>query len=177
MQKWKITTPTAMDIACKCVSGVFAIISTLCGTFILWIAPGYNPEVKDKSSFLVDRVMVWAMSYFVYDFFAMYHVYIARKETLNDSVRTANMNQENSNLSQSSKSEQSLDAKHESNELRNNSISDDNSSNGDTSILSSVNKNTMNSNCDKDQKSIGEQIGWVSSNGTSHENARYDVIY
>ena len=176
-QKWRITTPTAMDIACKCVSGGFAIISTLCGIFILWIAPGYNPEVKDRSSFLVDRVMVWAMSYFVYDFFAMYHVYIARKETLNDNANTANMNQENSNLSQSSKSEQSLDAKHESNELRNNSISDDNSSNGDTSILSSVNKNKMNSNCDKDQKSIGEQISWVSSNGTSHENARYDIIY
>lgn len=177
MQKWKITTPTAMDIACKCVSGGFAIISTLCGIFILWIQPGYNAEVKDRSSFLVDRVMVWAMSYFVYDFFAMYHVYIARKETSNDNSETANMNQENSNLSQTSKSEKSWDVKHDSNELRNNSISDHNSSNGDNSILSSVNKNILNSNCDKDQKSIGEQISWVSSNGTSHKNARYDVIY
>ena len=154
--------------------GIFAIISTLCGIFILWIAPDYNPEVKDRSSFLVDRVMVWAMSYFVYDFFAMYHVYIARKETLDDNAKRANINQENSNLSQTSHSQKSLDAKHDSNELRNNSISDHNSSNGDTSILSSVNKNKMNSNCDKDQRSIGEQISWVSSNGTSHKNARYD---
>jgi len=168
MRKWKITPPTAMDIACKCVSGGFAIISTLGGILMLWRSPDYDPEVKDRSSFLVDRVMVWAMSYFVYDFFAMYHVYLARKETTNDNSKAATINQEN--LSQTTKLEKTVDEENFSNELKN-STSNHNSTNGDNSILSSVNKNIQNSDCDNNRKSISDEISGVSSNGTSHNNA------
>lgn len=136
---------------------------------MLWRSPNYDPEVKDRSSFLVDRVMVWAMSYFVYDFFAMYHVYLARKETTNDNSKAATINQEN--LSQTTKLEKTVDEENFSNELKN-SISNHNSTNGDNSILSSVNKNIQNSDCDKNRKSISDEISGVSSNGTSHKNAR-----
>ena len=173
MQKWKITPSAAMDIACKAVSAGFAISSTLCGIFMLWISPDYNPEVKDRSSFLVDRVMVWAMSYFIYDFFAMYHVYLARKDTTqisDNNFDAANVNQEKLNLSHTMRLDKSLDANHGTTELTN-SISTHHT-NGDNSVLSSVNKNILNSNCDKNRRSISEEIGGVSSNGTANKNAR-----
>ena len=69
-----------MDIACKTVSGGFAISSTLLGISILWTSAEYTPNKEGKSSFLIDRVMIWAMSYFLYDFFAMYNVYLARHD-------------------------------------------------------------------------------------------------
>ena len=176
MRKWKITASDAMDIACKAVSAGFAISATLCGIFMLWISPDYDPEVKDRSSFLVDRVMVWAMSYFVYDFFAMYHVYLARKNTTkisdNNCDAANNVNQENLNLSQTTRLEKSLDANHDTNELINSISTHNDNTNGDNSVLSSTNKNILNSNCDKNRRSISEEIGGVSSNGTSNKNAR-----
>ena len=85
MRKWKISPATAMDIACKVISAGFAMSATLCGIFILLISPSYTPSTnQDRSSFLVDRVMVWATSYFIYDFFAMFHVYLARKQEKSD---------------------------------------------------------------------------------------------
>ena len=80
MQKWQISRATAMDIACKTVSGGFAISSTFFGIIILWTSAQYTPNREDKASFFLDRVMVWAMSYFLYDIFAMYIVYLARND-------------------------------------------------------------------------------------------------
>lgn len=80
MQKWQISRATAMDIACKTISGGFAIFSTVFGIIILWTSAQYTPSREDKASFFLDRVMVWAMSYFLYDIFAMYTVYLARND-------------------------------------------------------------------------------------------------
>ena len=87
----------------------------------------------------------------------------------NDNSKAATINQEN--ISQTTKLEKTVDKENFSNELTN-SISNHNSTNGDNSILSSVNKNIQNSDCDKNRKSISDEISGVSSNGTSHKNAR-----
>jgi len=159
MRKWKITPATAMDISCKTISAGFALSATIFGIFILWVSPVYTPIVKDRSSFFVDRVMVWATSYFIYDFFAMYHVYLARK----DAKASENLCQETS-MSQPMRLDKT-DAKKDDCELINST------SNPNDNVVS-VNRN-VNSNCDKNRKSISsEDISGVSMNGISTKKPR-----
>ena len=159
MRKWKISPATAMDIACKTISAGFALSATIFGIFILWVSPEYTPIQKDRSSFFVDRVMVWAMSYFIYDFFAMYHVYLARK----DAKASDNLCQETS-LSQPMRLDK-LDASKEDCEL----ITSTSNPNDNLVSLSK----SVNSNCDKNRKSISsEDISGVSMNGISKTKPR-----
>ena len=165
MRKWKISPATAMDIACKVISAGFAMSATLCGIFILLISPSYTPSTnQDRSSFLVDRVMVWATSYFIYDFFAMFHVYLARKQEKSDSNSFCS----DPTLSQTLNSN-NTDAKNsctDQNELNNSKlITNDFDA---TSTLSNI----SNSKCDTQHKSINGDINSVTMKTISNTKPR-----
>ena len=162
MQKWKISRATALDIACKTISGGFALMATFCGILILWNAPVYTPIPKERSSFLLDRVMIWASSYFVYDFFAMYHVYLARKEEKTE----LNSTKRETSLSQTMR----LHTTKDNNELINTTLK---SNRNDDDSVPDANSSSSNLICDNNRKSIsGEIIGDVSMNAVSNAKPR-----
>ena len=164
MRKWNILPATAMDIACKVISAGFAMSATLCGIFILLISPSYTSSTnQDRSSSLVDRVMVWATSYFIYDFFAMFHVYLARKQEKSD----ANSFCSDPTLSQTLNSN-NTDAKNsctDNNELINSKLI----TNDDATSTSS---NISNSKCDTQHKSINDDINSVTMKTISNTKPR-----
>ena len=169
MRKWKISPATAMDVACKVISAGFAMSATLCGIFILLISPSYTPSInQDRSSFLVDRVMVWATSYFIYDFFAMFHVYLARKQEKSD----ANSFCSDPTLSQTLNSNNTdyidVHAKNsctDNNELINSKLITNDDA---TSTLSNI----SNSKCDTQHKSINDDINSVTMKTISNTKPR-----
>ena len=96
--------------------------------------------------------MVWATSYFIYDFFAMFHVYLARKQEKSD----ANSFCSDATLSQTLNSNDT-DAKNsctDNNELINSKLI----TNDDATSTSS---NISNSKCDTQHKSINDDINSV----------------
>ena len=161
MRKWQISRATSMDIACKTISGSFAVSATACGMCILWMSAAYTPITKDRSSLLIDRIMVWAMSYFIYDFFAMYHVYLAKNDPT-----AAIIPYRETNHSQTIKLHK-RDVDKDS--LKRNDLITSTSKTTDNAVPSS---SMMNSNCDKSRKSITEDINGVSMNVISKTNLR-----
>lgn len=92
-EKWVITRANALDFACKSVSAMFAIMATLTGIYILTTSD--HNERKTSHEFLVGRVLVVAVSYFLYDVYAMYEVYLAKdrpvgSKTTNEVTITSN---------------------------------------------------------------------------------------
>jgi len=158
MRKWKISPATAMDVACKVISAGFAMSATLCGIFILLISPSYTPSInQDRSSFLVDRVMVWATSYFIYDFFAMFHVYLARKQEKSDSNSFCSDPTLSQTLNSNNTDYIDVHAKNsctDNNELINSKLITNDDA---TSTLSNI----SNSKCDTQHKSINDDINSV----------------
>lgn len=161
MKKWQISRATAMDIACKTISAGFAFSATVGGMCILWMSAAYTPITKDRSSFFLDRVMIFAMSYFIYDFFAMYHVYLAQldaNETINPYRETK--------LSQTIKLHRTDVDKDSFNEKELiTSIAKPN----DNAVPAS---SMLNSNCDKSPESITGDMNGASTNVITKNNRR-----
>ena len=161
MTKWKISRATAMDIACKTISSGFAILSTASGLFLLLSSASYTPIIKERSSFFIDRVMILAMSYFIYDFFAMYHVYLAR----NDANLTRIVYREGDYSHKIKRHKSDVD-KNDASERK---------------VITSDVKSTENvassgeilmSNCDKNGESITENTNGISTTVISRQNLR-----
>ena len=169
MRKWKISPATAMDVACKVISAGFAMSATLCGIFILLISPSYTPSTnQDRSSFLVDRVMVWATSYFIYDFFAMFHVYLARKQEKSDSNSFCSDPTLSQTLNSNNTDYIDVHAKNsctDNNELINSKLITNDDA---TSTLSNI----SNSKCDTQHKSINDDINSVTMKTISNTKPR-----
>ena len=73
MQKWQISKPVALDTANKTISAIFATLSSLTGIYVLMT---YNGVYYLDCA--ITYFMPFAMGYFLYDFFAMAEVYMAR---------------------------------------------------------------------------------------------------
>ena len=68
---WKIDSSTALDVANKSISALFATISTLTGVYVLLTYGG-----RFYTSLAITYMMPLAMGYFLYDMYAMYQVYL-----------------------------------------------------------------------------------------------------
>ena len=79
MTKWKINECVGLDMSCKCVSALFALIATTLGIYIFFNAD-HDPTHTARTGIDVgvDHFLVFAMSYFIYDMYAMYEVYLAK---------------------------------------------------------------------------------------------------
>ena len=72
--KFSITFGTGSGVACKSVSALFGIATSMCGVYIF-----NNIFNNEPVGFLVDRIFIFSMSYFLYDVYAMYFVYMSNQ--------------------------------------------------------------------------------------------------
>lgn len=79
---WKVKQHTALDIANKSVSALFATTATLIGIYVLTTYGGsfYSDKV-------ITYIMPLAMGYFLYDVVAMYEVYSAKMVEANKVIQ------------------------------------------------------------------------------------------
>lgn len=79
---WRINEAKGLDIACKCVSAGFATAAASFGAYIC-MAVDHDVDQTAKRRMVdicVDHFLTFAMTYFLYDVYAMYEVYLAKNK-------------------------------------------------------------------------------------------------
>lgn len=85
----KISRGTALDVACKSVSAAFGASAASAGLYLL--LNGGDPEANHP---LLQHVFLVVIAYFLYDLYAMYRVYVGKKE---DEYLASRKGQQNGN--------------------------------------------------------------------------------
>lgn len=86
--QWRISRSVGMDIACKVVSGLFALLASATGTYLMMstqppatnsATDSYAPQSSPRREHpLVRHIFNVVIAYFVYDLVAMYLVFETR---------------------------------------------------------------------------------------------------